>query len=136
MVAKQNADDEEDLESQSNAIKLAYHLKRLTNIKLAQAIVTNDGVAKKEAKDLLKLMNLQLSTKLGRVLLAERKLRRQKPLPLPEDIKKLSEYICTEMQSLDLQDRSHQNFVKAAQLAQTKLITYNRRRCGELQAML
>ncbi len=135
-VAKQSTDDEEDLASPSNAIKLTYHLKKLTSIKLAQAIISKDDDARKDAKVLLKLMGLKFSTKLARVLLGERSIGRQKPLPLPEDIKKLSEFLSAEMQSLDLQNHSFRNFVRAAQLAQTKLITYSRRRCGELQAML
>ncbi|XP_069134528.1 uncharacterized protein [Argopecten irradians] len=52
-VARQDDDDEENLEAPSNAIKLAYDLKRVGNIKLAKAIKNGDEENHKASKTFL-----------------------------------------------------------------------------------
>ena len=91
LVAKQDAGDEEDLQSPSNAIKLSHDLKKLASIKLAKAICTGDDIKRRESKDFLKVITINISTKLARVLLSERQFGVRKPLPLPRYIKKLAD---------------------------------------------
>ena len=134
LVAKQDSTNEEKLEAPSNLLKLSYYLKRVASIKLANALSRGDDKARKESKDFLRLMNIRFTTKVARVTLAERQYGQKKPLPLPRDIKKLSEYIAEELRSLDDSDHSYGNYTKAVRVVQTKLITFNRRRCGEVQA--
>ncbi|OWF34468.1 uncharacterized protein LOC110445058 [Mizuhopecten yessoensis] len=134
-VARQDSDDEENLEAPSNAIKLSYDLKRVGNIKLAKAIKNGDEENRKAAKDFLKLMEIEWTTKLSRVLLHERKNNKENLLPLPKDIEKLASYIKREMEAFDTADTSYDNYRKAVVLVESNLITYNRRRPGEVQAM-
>ncbi|XP_060064937.1 uncharacterized protein LOC132545279 [Ylistrum balloti] len=134
-VARQDEDDEEKIEAPSNAIKLAYDLKRMGNLKLANAIKQCDNIKKSEAKDFLKLMQLEWTTKLSRVALEERKHLKNKPLPLPEDVQKLAVYLRSEMENFNIEDTSYENFRNGVILAEAGLITYNRRRPGEIQAL-
>lgn len=134
-VARQDSVDEETLQAPSNAIKLSYDIKRLASIKLANAIQTSDRVKREAADDFLQLITIQWSTKLERVLLEERKHVQKVPLPLPLDVKKLSEYLKQEALSCDLKNYSYENFRKVVTLGLASLITYNRRRPGEVQAM-
>ena len=69
------------------------------------------------------------------MILKERRNTDKKPLPLPNDIKKLAEYFQKEIGSFNRKDMSYQNFRKGVMLAEAKLITYNRRRSGEVQAL-
>jgi hypothetical protein len=134
--AAQDADDEEDLATPSNAIKLHYDLQRLTSIKMGIAMKIGDTKTRKDCKTFLKLITMQYSNRLARVLLQERRFNIRKPLPLPEDIQKLCTFLKKELSSLDLNDSSSKNYLRATKLAEARLILYNRRRCGELQAML
>ena len=76
-------------------------------------------IRRKEAKDFLKLMAINFSTKLARVLLSERRFGVRKPLPLPSDIKQLAEYISAELKAIDLKDCSYKNFAAAVRLVET-----------------
>lgn len=80
------------------------------------------------------LMNLKFTTKVARVI-TEGKYNEKKAFPLPNDVKKLSTLIATEMDSLDYNDHSYCNYSKAVRSVVTKLKTYNHMRCGEVQAM-
>ncbi|XP_069107330.1 uncharacterized protein [Argopecten irradians] len=134
-VARQDDDDEENLEAPSNAIKLAYDLKRVGNIKLAKAIKNGDEENRKASKDFLKLMEIEWTTKLSRVILHERKNNKESLLPLPNDVQKLAIYLKRELETFNLSDASNENYRKGVVLAQANLITYNRRRPGEVQVM-
>ena len=134
-VAKQDEGDEEDLAAPSNAVKLSYDIKRLVSIKLAKAIRSENTKDRQEAEDFLKLMSIEWSTKLARVTLEDRKHNKKTPLPLQEDIQRLSEYLNDQIREFKTQDASYKNYRSGVILAESKLITFNRRRCGELQAM-
>ncbi|KAJ8045348.1 N-lysine methyltransferase KMT5A-B [Holothuria leucospilota] len=134
-VARQDALDEENLGAPSNAIKLSFDIKRLTNIKLAKAIQDGDQNARQKAKDFLELMAIDWSTKLERITLEERKNVEKKPLPLPNDVMKLSKHLRKEALECNLKDDSYNNFRNVVIVALACLISYNRRRPGEVQAM-
>lgn len=127
---------EEDLKAPSNAIKLGHDIKRMVNAKLAKAIINEDASQKKEAQDFLKLMEWGLRvTKLARCTLVECSFNQTKELPLPDDVKTLSEQLQKEVASVDFDDCSFNNFKKAVILALARLTLYNRRRCHEVQAL-
>ncbi|XP_033731339.1 uncharacterized protein LOC117320961 isoform X2 [Pecten maximus] len=136
--SKQDADDDEDLASPSNAIKLGYDIKSLASSKLGNALINGDNKKKEEAENFLKLMNMQWGlkvTKLARVLLNERHFNRRCPLPKPDDVKKITVHMKKEISSLDLNDMSYQNYRRAAILVLARTTLYNRRRCHEVQAL-
>ena len=131
-------DDLEDLKSPSNAIKLGYEIKHLLAAKKGYAIRSGNKGWKEECSDVLELMNAEWSTKvtkLARVTLNERRFNQAKALPDPEDVRKLSKYLQDELSQANLKDNSRENRQKVAQLTQAYLISYNRRRSGEVQAM-
>ncbi|XP_076092695.1 uncharacterized protein LOC143064064 [Mytilus galloprovincialis] len=138
ICSKQVVNDEEDLNSPSNAIKLGYDIKRMASAKLGEALVEGDDLKKSQAENFLTLVNMSWSlkvTKLARMVLAERNFNIIKQLPLPEDIQKMVSFMVEELNKLDLQDVAYKIFRKAAVLALARITLYNRRRCHEVQAL-
>nr|XP_034316735.1 uncharacterized protein LOC109620100 isoform X4 [Crassostrea gigas] len=136
--SNQDSIDEEDLSSPSNAIKLGYDIKSLASSKLASAIIHADEKRQKEAENFLQLMKMQWTvkvTKLARMVLQERQYNKPKSLPTPEDIKKITEFMKTEICNLDLTDISYANYKKVVVLTLARITLYNRRRCHEVQAI-
>lgn len=72
-VAKQDDDNDDNLQAPSNAIKLGYHLKRLCNLKLGLAIRHGNDDQRRASKNFLKLMEIEWCSKLARVNLEEGK---------------------------------------------------------------
>jgi len=133
-----HAEDEEDLKAPSNAIKLGHDIKRMVNAKLAKAIVNDDAIQQKEGQHFLKLMEMEWGlrvTKLARCTLVECSFNQAKELPLPDDVKRLSEHLQKEVARVEFDDCSFNNFRKAAIFALARLTLYNRRRCHEVQAL-
>jgi hypothetical protein len=136
--ANQDVDDMEELASPSNAIKIGYELKRIVGIKIGTAIRERNKDLKEECLDFLELMKSEWGirvTKLARLTLTLRKCNEKKRLPLPEDIKKLAETTDRCLKELDLTDKTFQTYHKACELVEAKLISYNRRRPGEVQSI-
>ncbi|CAG2245278.1 unnamed protein product [Mytilus edulis] len=101
-------DDEEELKSPSNAIKLKYDLVRMVNIKWAY-LVKNSGSKeeKKTCKELLQLITVEWSekvTKIARSVLTTRKLTHEREIPAPEDIRKINELKDYAIRRTDLND--------------------------------
>jgi len=134
-VAGQDATDEENLKAPSNALKLSFDMKRLSNIKLGKAIETRNRSKKESALDFLQLMAIQWSTKLERVVPEEKRRAESKPLPLPSDVVAFSRYLTQEAVSCNLRDNSYSNFRRVIIVALAAIICYNRRRPGEVQAI-
>ena len=135
-VARQDEDNDEEFGAPSNAIKLKYDLKRLGCLKLSEAIIEKNDLRKSDAEEFIQLMNIRYSDNLAKVSLFNKKLNERKPLPLPEDVKKLAKYINDEMEQFDHADVTYTKYHRAVSLAQAKLISFNRRRCGEVQQIL
>ena len=133
--ALQDNDQEEEFGAPSNAIKLGYDIKPVASIALADSLLKRDMEKRRDLKDFLKLMDLKWSSKLARVCLINRQYNKRTPLPLPEDMESLAKYLKKELQELDTNDKSMSNYIHAVQLVQARLVTYNRRRDGELQAL-
>ncbi len=77
-VAKQDNRDDEELEAPSNAVKLAFDIKRLANIRLATAIKAGNEKVKKECKDFLKLTSLSYTHQSSSCAFAQTKIRKKK----------------------------------------------------------
>ncbi|XP_069109622.1 uncharacterized protein [Argopecten irradians] len=136
-----SAGDEEDLEdlkSPSNAVKLGHDIKRMLSTKLAKGIKESDNQKKKEAEEFRKLMDIEWGlrvTKLARSLMIEATFNQERKLPLPNDLKKLAQFLTNEIKDLDLEDATFAQFRKVANLNLVRITLYNRRRCHEVQAM-
>lgn len=86
-----------------------------------------------ELQTLLELISLEWGeriTKLARAVLVRRNLSVQKELPAPADVEKLTKYIISEMKTTPL---TEENYFRIAQLTQTRLLLYNKRRSGEIE---
>lgn len=133
-------DDEEDLLKPSNAIKLGFDLKRLVDGKIGNALrlSNKNRQEQEEAEDFLKMMNIYWGTritKLARVILSERKYGQDVQLPHPEDIKELYTYLHKALAELDLTQANYENYRTVCEVVEARLIVYNRRRTGEVQAV-
>ena len=147
-TAVRNMDDEEDLKSPSNAIKIKYDLLRLTNIKIVISLREFDQdrgnkmwkEANEEAEGFLIAVKVEWSekvTRLARKQLNERKLNKVTELPNPKDIEQLSKHLREELTADDVYEGKPfwATYRRVIQLTQTRLLTYNKRRSGELEAI-
>ena len=141
-------DDEEQLRSPSNVIHLKYDLIRVAETKrlLAGIELDKDRSAKKwknykeEASEFIDAVKSKWSEKVtrrARKLLAERKLNRVQYLPKPEDIQTLSSYLKEKLSCLDLdtENPSWTSYHEVVELLEARLVSYNRRRSGEVEAI-
>ncbi|MES9884350.1 MAG: hypothetical protein ABW185_26180, partial [Sedimenticola sp.] len=136
-----NDSDEYDayqLEHPSTAIKAGFDIMRLASAKLGLAIKVGNAIARQEATDFINLMKLEWNvrvTKLATSLLSERRFNTKKELPHPVDIMKFATFLVDELKALDLNISDGEKFQTTAALVQTRLLLYNRRRPGELEAL-
>lgn len=130
--------EDDALKSPSNAIKLGYDVKRVINGKIGLAIMKSDMESQKEAESLFKLMNIYWGSKVtkhARVILEERRFYAEKNLPLPVDIQRLNTHMQQAISHLDFNKKDSENFKTVGKLVEAKLVLYNRRRAGEVQAI-
>ncbi|XP_033758095.1 uncharacterized protein LOC117340444 [Pecten maximus] len=131
-------DDEEELESPSNAIKLKYDIKRLVDAKWALCLkgkFDEPKSASKDCKAVLKLMDIEWKEKVtrhARAVLARRSFDRTKELPDPEDIQRLTKHLMEELKTTEL---TSGNYYRVVLLLQTRLLLFNKRRAGELEVI-
>lgn len=132
-----NADDDDDLLSPSNAIKLKYDLYRLKNTKWAFSVKINgnsNSTDELECKTLSNLLDIEWKEKvttLARAILSRRKFEEKKKLPSPEDIEKRTRYLSEELLETSL---TSENFTRVVLIVQTRLLLY-KRRTGKLEAI-
>ena len=133
-----NADDNEDLLSPSNAIKLKYDINRLICCKWAFIVgKCGNGNAKEalECETLLTQMTRQWKEKVSTTasnVLNLRKFQEKKELPSPEDIRDITKFLVQQLQKLPL---TPDNFHRVVVIAETRLLLYNKRRTGELEVI-
>ena len=135
-------DENGELQHPSTPVKMGFDISRLAGLKLAHSIKVSDDIGRKEANDFIQLVKMEWSTKvnqMSRATLADRNFNKTKPLPDPEDIVKLATYLVTELQKLgpelDPLSADSVQFREMVMLVQSRLLLYNRRRPGELEAL-
>ena len=141
---------DEDLQSPSNAIKMRYDLKRMSRAKKSLAVKELDKDREKgtkwrnardEAKEFMQDLDDNFDekvTKLARNILEERLLNKKEKLPDPEDVQELSTHMVGELEDMDLctTDVTWERYKHVVTYVQARLLTYNKRRSGELEAVL
>ena len=139
----QDIDDEEELAHPSAAIKVGFDIKRMANIKIGLALRQHDHESKQATADFAVLMNMEWTGKVSKIahkLLRERKMNKRAHLPVPSDLASLATYLVKELSSLDIDvtkpalDESEAHYKRIVMLTQTRLLMYNKRRSGELEA--
>ncbi|MEW8545003.1 MAG: hypothetical protein AB2693_15875, partial [Candidatus Thiodiazotropha sp.] len=146
-ISLPDADDEEDLKSPSNAINIKYDLIRMTDAKWSLSVKELDKQptqawtkSKHEAEEFLQLIKRNWSekvTRLARKVLDERRLNQIQQLPQPEDLEKLSQHLQKKLTESDLDEKSAtwDAYKDVIRYTQTRLMIYNKRRSGELEAI-
>lgn len=141
-IALQICNDNEDGELQHpcTAVKTDFDLMRMASLKVGIPIKTQDKVMRKEGEEFMFLMSKEWSfkvNKIARSTLSERMFNRKKELPHPEDIVKLFSYLVENLESLDLTYTAVSGlmFRPIVMLVEARLLLYNRRRPGELEAL-
>lgn len=140
-TASPGFDDMEDLKSPSTAIKLGYDVKRMVTAKMGIAIRNRNLEERKLCADFLRLMEMEWSlkvTKTAHVILQVRRFNKDKPLPDPNDIEVLAQYLKDEMKEIELllsKDIHPAHYRRAEMLAETRLLIYNKRRAGEIESI-
>jgi hypothetical protein len=130
--------EDSDLDHPSTALKIGFDLCRMASVKLGNSIKSGDEQGRVDATDFLNLMKLEWSvkvTKIAKAMLNERQFNVHKSLPDPEDIATLAKHISSELNAFDLEEMNPENYRKAIILAESRLVLYNRRRPGELEAL-
>ena len=139
--ASPNMDDEEDLASPSSAIKIGYDLAKMANMKIGTAIKKGYRYQRDAAADFMILMKSEWTsrvTKVAHKVLRERRLMKHAELPLPSDLKKLNDTVDEGLRKLKLDPKTSDSnmYRETAKLVVTRLVLYNKRRSGELEASL
>uniref|UniRef100_A0A8W8MIH0 PWWP domain-containing protein n=1 Tax=Magallana gigas TaxID=29159 RepID=A0A8W8MIH0_MAGGI len=132
--------EEDELQHPSTAIKSGFDLMRMASSKVGISIKTKNKEMKKEGEAFMYLMSKEWGYKVNKVArstLSERMFNQKKELPYPEDIMKLSSYLVENLEFVDLSYTavSGMMFRRIVMLVEARLILYNRRRPGELEAL-
>lgn len=130
--------DEYDLDHPSTALKIGFDLCRLASVKLGNSIKSGEEQGRLDASNFLNLMKLEWTvkvTKIAKSTLNERHFNAQKSLPDPEDIAKLAKHITNELTNFDVENMTPDDYRKGVILSESRLLLYNRRRPGELEAL-
>ena len=125
--------DIEFLESPSNAIKLKYDILRLAQMKLSTQL--KNGVCAKESKALIQLININWSQQVtthARTELQRRKLSEKKEYPSPKDIALLTTHLRCSLETAKCEEN---NFHRLIELLLVRLMTFNKRRSGEIEVI-
>ena len=129
ITASLSLDDDEDLKSPSTAVRIGFDLKRMLNTKMAMGIKHGNEELEKEATEFRELMNIEGTEKvthLARITLDVRKFNKARPLPTPEDLKKLQDHLKSEIAAIDLHVTTPDNFRRIVALPQTRLLLFKK----------
>lgn len=128
-----------DLEHPSVALKIGDDLSRIAALKLGFAIEIDDEKMRKESNDFLELLKLQWYIKVkkqARVVLNRHNYEKEKFLPHQADIQNLAEHLIGEIKEYNYSDKSPENYRKLQKVVLVRLVTFNKRRSGEMESLL
>jgi hypothetical protein len=139
--ATMDCDDDEDLKHPSAAIKIKYDILKMVNIRMGLAVRKGDDATQKECADFLFLLKSEWGNKVSKLankLLLERRMNRPIENANPDDLKKLASFLKSKLGSFDLtvEETTTPLYRNIAQYTLARLLTYNKRRSGELELML
>ena len=129
-------DDQEKLKHPSIALKIGYDLGRLAGLKLCTCIKEQDKEGESSTKQFLKLLKLQWSAKVSKfahLSVSEKHFDNHRELPHPKDIATIAERLVGLAKELKLSEAGQ--YHEVVQVALPRLMVYNRRRSGEIEAL-
>ena len=128
---------DDSLETPSNALKMGQHIKELTDIKETNASIKRDTSSVEDCRQFRLLVEKNWRVEVSALacaILSERKFNKTIQLPGSDDLRKLSEYL--KSQATKIQEITNADAYRhAVQVAEARLLTYNKRRPGELEAI-
>ena len=126
-------------EHPSNVLKIGYHLKELTNLKESSALIKSKADEAADASNMKKLLDKNWCAEISAVAVAtqsQNRFNKSTNLPIPGDMEKLSRYIIDEIEQMEVEgEMSADKYKRIVQLTLSRLLLYNKRRPGELEAM-
>jgi transcription elongation factor Elf1 len=137
----EDEDNEEDLQAPSNAIKLSYDIGRLCHAKIYQAMDDPDRERGEAHRKDTKRFHERFAQnwfvdvkKKARHVLKQRKMNKKLELPVAQDIVKLATHLKDSLESAKRPETPDE--MRSLQLnVLARLISYNRRRPGEVQSL-
>ena len=128
-----------DLEHPSVALKIGDDVSRLAGLKLAFGIQTKNEPMKTEAKEFLEMLKIRWYTcvkKQARTVLNRHSYEKGTTLPHEQDIRKLAEHLVGELEGFNYDVQDNSKYRELQKLTLCRLVTFNKRRSGEMQALL
>ena len=123
--------DEEQLQSPTNLYKLKYYIIRMVDLKWSHLVKQQKDPSDAEKfKGLIEKEWTERVTKLASSELVRKNTINKARLPSPKDITKLTLFLVNEIKTLPL---TIDNFNKAVQLTEVRLLLFNKRRSGKLE---
>ena len=121
----------------SNALKSGYYIKEMANIKETLTMMSRDKDKAEEARLFHAVCEKNWITEVSALACAtlrERSFNKVVELPKPADLKKLSQHLQDEAGKIAVIE-SEDSYRYAIEVTQARLLTYNKRRPGELQSI-
>ena len=135
-----DVDDEGELLHPSTPIKIGYDVARLCNIQMGFAIRAGDKELIDQINNFALLRKMEWHEKITRSankILRERRQEKNLSLPLPTDLANLATFLKEKLGKVCLDvTKAANHFRCVAMLTMTRLLLYNKRRSGELEATL
>ena len=134
------SDGNYNMKTPSVAGKLKHDLRRLALAKELFAIKEGNNDKVKEAKAFLKVMDKEWLIKIGiteSAVSQERNFNKRPELPNPTDMSKLTTFIKKKLNETvyDVETPEWKTFVDVTSWVQARLVTYNKRRPGEVETL-
>jgi len=129
--------DEFVLKTSSVALKIGYDLGRLAGLKICQCIKSGLEGGQDDARKFLEMMKFYWSVKVSKFAhcsLQEKHYNNHRSLPHPQDIKIVAESLVELAENLDISTKT--SYHEAVKVVLPRLMVYNRRRSGEIEALL
>lgn len=131
--------NDNEMQHPSVAIKLGFDIAKLVACKLGYAAKERNEGDYKDAKRFQSLLTREWKLKVRKqaaLLLEERQFNKRNELPDPEDIARIAKYLTEQLDEYSEKSVSTPDeYRRLGMLTQARLLLYNRRRPGELQAL-
>ena len=126
----------------SFGIRLGHSLKKCCIVAKSRAIKTKNNALKSQVQDFLEVFEAEWTKRVSAVGLRnlyDEKLNKEENIPLTSDIMKLSNYLTSEIKDKvqkGIREMNWNIYSQLAKLTLCKIVTFNKRRGGEVSRML
>lgn len=128
---------EESIDTPSNALKLGHQIKEMADIKYSLTLMNMKEHEGTEARIFKELVDSNWKTDvscLATAVMSERSWNKPVELPIPGDLLLLSTHLQKQAREINTIDNASM-YRRAVEVAEGRLLTYNKRRPGELEGI-